>query len=627
MGRADTQEVHWEQDAPPREDSLPPGYCLEGRYEVIRVVGVGGMSAVYEARDLRFREVKRLCAVKEMNNFIPDPRVRQTALQAFRREAQILASLSHPAIPKIYDYFSEGNRSYLVLELIQGKDLEAVLSKAAEPLPVEMVVDWGIQVCDVLTYLHNNEPTPVIFRDLKPSNIMLNQHQTVMLIDFGIAKLFQAGQKGTMVGTEGYSPPEQYRGTVDARGDVFALAATLHHLLTRQDPRRDPPFSFHERSVRAAHPDVSEELEAVIMKALEYEADARYQSAEEMKQALQKVLQHASTSSAPSGPLTRSTPDITAAWEFLCEDEIRSSACIAQERLFVGCYDNNLYALNPRTGQFLWKHPTDGGIPSTPTSWQDCVLVGSEDRFVYAVHAERGSILWSFPTEGQIRSSPMVAYDHVFVGSDDGFLYALNALTGRLAWKSRTLAPVRSTPLADADLVFFGSEDGTVYAMDIRSGETRWRFHTSLGVTSSPAIFEQLVIVGSKDHHIYALDRRSGWAVWRYRTRHRVISSPCVWEDRVFAGCADGNLYALEADSGRFLWKFATEGQVTSSPRVAGEAVCFGSVDGTVYSLDVRTGKLRWRFQTGDAVVASPAIADGLVFIGSTDHKMYALPL
>lgn len=627
MGKAETQEVRWGEDVPAREDTLPPGYCLQGRYEIVRLLGVGGMSAVYAARDLRFRDVERLCVVKEMNNFLPDPRVRQTALQAFRREAQILASLSHPAIPKIYDYFSEGERSYLILELIHGKDLESILKETTEPLPVDTVVDWAVQICDVLTYLHSNKPHPVIFRDLKPSNIMLNQHQNIVLIDFGIAKVFQAGQKGTMVGTEGYSPPEQYRGTVDTRGDIYALGATLHHLLTRQDPRQEPPFSFHERPIRAAHPGVSEELEAAIMKALEYEADARYQTAEEMKRALLAAARRTTVASAPSAPLTRSTPGIMAVWEFLCEDEIRSTAWVEGSHLYVGCYDHNLYALDARSGQFVWKYPTEGGVPSSPIRWKDAVIVGSEDGHVYAIHAARGTVLWTFRTEGKVRSSPRLAYEHVFIGSDDGHLYVLNALTGRLAWKSRTLGPVRSTPLVVEDTVFFGSEDGTVYALDVRSGETRWRVHTSLGVTSSPAQFEELIIVGSKDHHVYALNRKSGWAVWRYRARHRIVSSPCIWEGRVFIGCADGNLYALEADSGRYLWKFSTEGQVTSSPKVEEGAVYFGSVDGAVYCVDAKNGKLRWQFRTGGAVVASPTIANGLVYIGSTDRKMYALPL
>lgn len=627
MGTAETQEVHWGQEVPRREDTLPPGYCLQGRYEVVRLLGVGGMSAVYVARDLRFREVERLCAVKEMNNFLPDPRVRQTALQAFRREAQILASLSHPAIPKIYDYFSEGERSYLVLELIHGKDLEAILRESQEPLPVELVVDWAVQVCDVLSYLHSVKPHPVIFRDLKPSNIMLDQHQHIVLIDFGIAKVFQVGQKGTMVGTEGYAPPEQYRGAVDTRGDLYALGATLHHLLTRQDPRQEPPFSFQERPIRAAHPGVSEELEGAIMKALEYEANARYQTAEEMKRALQAALRRPAVASAPSAPTVRTTPGIMAAWEFLCEDEIRSTAWVEGQVLYVGCYDHNLYALDARTGQFLWKYATEGGVPSSPSRWKDTVFVGSEDGSVYAIHASQGTLLWTFRTEGRVRSSPRLAYEHVFIGSDDGYLYVLHALTGRLAWKSRAVGPVRSTPLVVEDTVFFGSEDGTIYALDVRTGETRWRFHTSLGVTSSPAPFGDLVLVGSRDHHVYALNRKSGWAVWRYRAGHHVISSPCVWEGRAFVGCADGNLYALDAESGRFLWKFATEGQVTSSPRVAEGAVYVGSVDGAVYSVDAKTGKLRWQFQTGGAVVASPTVANGLVYIGSTDHIMYALPL
>ena len=119
----------------------------------------------------------------------------------------MLATLNHPAIPRIYDYFTQDDHSYLVLEFIHGKDLETVIADANGFLPEDQVISWAIQLCDVLSYLHAHKPDPIVFRDMKPSNVMINHNGDVVLVDFGIAKTFQSGQKGTMIGTEGYSPP------------------------------------------------------------------------------------------------------------------------------------------------------------------------------------------------------------------------------------------------------------------------------------------------------------------------------------------------------------------------------------------------------------------------------------
>ena len=241
----DTRQIRSSKNVPVGgvEGALAPGRVLQDRYEVLGILGLGGMSAVYQARDRRFPNVVKLCAVKEMKSHSLDPQMRQVAVQNFEREANILATLSHPAIPKVYDYFSEEARSYLVMEFIEGRDLEAVLGEMTSFLPQEQVLEWAIQLCDVLQFLHDHTPA-IIFRDMKPSNIMLDKHGRLRLIDFGIAKNFQPGQKGTMIGTEGYSPPEQYRGIADQRTDIYALGATLHHILSRQDPRVEPPFSF-----------------------------------------------------------------------------------------------------------------------------------------------------------------------------------------------------------------------------------------------------------------------------------------------------------------------------------------------------------------------------------------------
>jgi serine/threonine protein kinase len=240
-----------------RESILPQGTILQDRYKVIKVVGLGGMGAVYQAQDLRFTGTKRLCALKEMISTVRDRHTRRIAVQNFEREANLLAALNHPAIPKIYDYFTEDVRNYLVLEFVEGMDLEAVLSSVGAPLPVDRVADWAIQICVVLSYLHHQTPA-IMFRDLKPSNIMIRSPNQIVLIDFGIARVFRTEQKGTMIGTEGYSPPEQYRGTAKPEGDIYALGATLHHLLSRRDPRLHPPFAFHEESIRTLNPDVSD---------------------------------------------------------------------------------------------------------------------------------------------------------------------------------------------------------------------------------------------------------------------------------------------------------------------------------------------------------------------------------
>ncbi|TLN22205.1 serine/threonine protein kinase, partial [bacterium] len=191
---------------------LPQGFTLVNRYLIQEVIGVGGMGSVYRARDLHFPNVVKLVAVKEMINSAPDPIVRQTITQNFEREANILVTLNHPSIPKIFDYFTFNERSYLVEEFVHGKDLDQVLAESEGFLTEDQVIVWAIELCDVLQYLHTHRPEPIIFRDMKPSNVMVNQQGHIVLVDFGIAKIFKTGQKGTMIGTEGYSPPEQYRG-------------------------------------------------------------------------------------------------------------------------------------------------------------------------------------------------------------------------------------------------------------------------------------------------------------------------------------------------------------------------------------------------------------------------------
>ncbi len=600
---------------------------LQSRYEILAVQGVGGMGAVYRARDLRFSAVEKIVAVKEMNNTAPDARLRRIGIQNFEREANILASLSHPSIPKIFDYFSEGQRSYLVLEFIEGENLEDLLEANPQPFTQEEVVEWALQICDVLAYLHSHKP-PVIFRDIKPGNLMMRHHDgRIMVIDFGIAKVFDHGARGTMIGTEGYCPPEQYRGAAEPRGDLYALGATLHHLLTARDPRLEPPFTFHERPIRQLNPNISPELEAAVMRSLTYDVQERYTSATEMALALTKAVPRRQRGLGRGAAGFAPPQEIKPKWRFRCEDEVRSSPCVADGVLYIGCYDNNLYALSTEDGAFLWKFPTEGGIASTPYVQDDTVLLGSEDGRLYSISREGGELLWQTPTQSCIRSSPRVAYGHCFVGSDDCFLYAFNVDTGRMVWRFQSAGPIRSTALVAGEMIYIGSDDGYLYALDLRSGGVKWKYNTNRRVTSSAASDENLVFVGSADGHLYAINARSGWPVWRFRTRGYVLSTPAIEDGIAYVGSADGHLYAVEASSGREIWKFNTGNAVTSSPAVHNEVVYVGSNSGAIHAIQAKQGQSVWKFMTGGPVPSSPAVGDQVVYIGSTDHYVYALPI
>lgn len=641
---------------------LQPGEMLQERYRIVGTLGVGGFSSVYQARDMRFPDVTRLCAIKEMISVSPDSEVRELTIKSFEREASILATLDHPAIVDVYDYFSEENRSYLVLEFIRGKDLESWMVEQKELTAQELVLDWALQICDVLAYLHNRKPQAVIFRDLKPSNIMLDPHGRVRLIDFNIAKLFQTDEKNTTIGTEGYAPPEQYRGEASPAGDVYSLGATIHHLLTRQDPRLEPPFSFPERPIHAANPNVSPMLEAIVMRCVNYSASDRYSDAITLKQNLLRVVETSGGATATlvhTASLVSRTENQTAAlpslqsvapadrvpqpapraetaalnvsttvqplWRFKCEDEIRSRPFVANGIIYVGAYDNNLYALDADEGKFLWKFPASDGIGSSPSVYKDSIFIGSVDKHVYSLRTHSGHTNWRFATDAPVYSSPTAKFDHVFFGSDDGYLYAVNALTGRLAWKTPAHSAIRSSPIVTDEYVFFGTEGGLAFCVDL-SGKIKWQFEARRAITATPAVANDIVYIGSMDSTVYALDSTSGWAIWRFRSRRPIISSPAVYGNKVYIGSADGSLYALDADHGRKLWSFETDGQIASSPAVWQQSVYFGSTDRNVYSLNTDKGQLNWQFSTGGLVVSSPTIVDGIVYIGSADHYVYALP-
>src|SRR6266849_3485288 len=270
---------------------LATGTLLSGdRYKIDRLVAAGGMGAVYRAIDARFN---RPCAVKEMLDEFQNDNERNQSVEWFGREATMLLDLSHPCIPRVRDFFVQDGKHYLVMDFIEGRTLGEVLEKegnvaglnGARGVSEARARSWAQQVCSVLSYLHRQAP-PIIFRDLKPSNVMVTTRDEVKLIDFGIARTFQSQRQATIIMTVGYAPPEQLHGMPEPRSDLYALGATMHRLLTRHDAANNKPSIFSFPPIRALRPDVSVAFEQVIMRALSPVLEQRWSSAAEMERAI-----------------------------------------------------------------------------------------------------------------------------------------------------------------------------------------------------------------------------------------------------------------------------------------------------------------------------------------------------
>jgi serine/threonine protein kinase len=276
-----------------KEQILIANTVLHRRYKIIKLLGQGDFGKVYQARDQHARIEHSFVALKQMP---------MQMIVDCERQADLAVNLMHPAIPRIFGYFATQTHSYLVKQFIQGNNLETVLSRESGFLPEERVIKWAIQLADVLDYLHTHPHHPIVFRDLKPNNIMVDRKERLYLVDFDLARVFPPRffehrpahykhlSKGLAIGTAGYSPPEQYRGRVVPQSDLYALGASLHHLLTKRDPRKARPFTFQDHPIKAINPTVSPELETIVMKALQQDIKQRFSTAKEMQSALQSLI-------------------------------------------------------------------------------------------------------------------------------------------------------------------------------------------------------------------------------------------------------------------------------------------------------------------------------------------------
>ena len=257
------------------------GTVIDGKYEILKQIGKGGMSTVYLAMDKR---LNKQWAVKEIRKS-SSGKNEEIVINSLLAEANLMKRLDHPTLPRIVDIIDNGSTLYIIMDYIEGESLDKIL-KEYGPQPEEVVIDWAMQICDAFSYLHSQNPK-IIYRDMKPANIMLKPEGNIKIIDFGIAREYkeQNLQDTTVLGTRGYASPEHYGSRqTDERSDIFTLGMTMHHLLTGIDPR---PADYMYAPVRQWNPALSEGIEAIIDKCTQLNPEDRYQNCAELMYDLQ----------------------------------------------------------------------------------------------------------------------------------------------------------------------------------------------------------------------------------------------------------------------------------------------------------------------------------------------------
>jgi outer membrane protein assembly factor BamB len=318
-------------------------------------------------------------------------------------------------------------------------------------------------------------------------------------------------------------------------------------------------------------------------------------------------------------------------WKFATGDRIVSSPVFADNVIYFGGDDGNVYAVNPDTGAQLWKYSTGGPVPATPAVVDGTVYVGSYDGKFYALEAKTGLTKWKFATEGERRfeakglnglqpknqtmadpydvflSSPVVVQDTVYFGSGDGNLYAVDTASGDLRWRFKTGDVIHASPAYNEGLIYFGSWDSYFYAVDAISGKERWRFHggedalvhNQVGFQSSPVVAGGVVYTGCRDSNVYALDAFTGKEKWRFNNEMSwVNTAPAVSNGKIFFATSDSSLYHVaDAATGKSVVKQQSKAYMFSSPAVVGDVVLIGVLNGTLEARDINSGELLWDYK------------------------------
>ena len=588
---------------------LAANHLLKQRYCILRNLGQGGFGAVYLATDTILGGRPR--AVKEMSQSgLSQAEIRE-AVETFKREALMLAQLQHQSLPRIYDHFEDNGRYYLVMDFIEGETLEAYLQKQpAGRLPIEKALDIGIQLCTVLNYLHTHNPI-IVFRDLKPANIMLTPGGQVYLIDFGIARHFKPGQtKDTApLGSQGYAAPEQYgREQTSASADIYSLGATLHQLLSGDDPSYSP-FKF--APLRQHVSSIPQDLEALIMQMLSVDKDLRPASASVIKQKFEEIAAQLN-SQAGKAVLLPATQSANA----------QAVTHIAPAKVAVGTvhvsytgqsqqgvdavswsFDGTQIAstVNGRL-VLIWDAGTgkqrchyDGHVGAVKAlAWSpdnQLIASGGNDKVVHIWDATTGKLAFSYKGHRSrvlaISWSPKGRY--VASGGDDNTVQVWDAMTGRLmvTFRGHSDSVYALAWSSDGKYIVSGGADNTAHVWEAPRGKavSIYREHTKEVRAVGWLAGDKHVVTGSWDSTLQVWETFTARRVTTYQEHARMVNAlVCLPGDVVASASKDGTVQLWHALSGKGIYTF--RGHTKSVNALAcspnGLKIASGSEDATV---------------------------------------------
>ena len=478
--------------------AAPVTSLLKNRYRTISVLGQGGMGAVYKAEDTELGN--RLVAIKEMSQKGLNQHEASEAVDGFKHEALLLAALMHPNLPRIYDHFSESGRWYLVMDFIEGETLETYLSRHADrTLPVPEALAIGIQLCTVLDYLHTRRP-PIIFRDLKPSNVLRTAGEQLYLIDFGIARNFKPGQaKDTMAfGSPGYAAPEQYgRAQTTPAADIYSLGAMLHEMLTGEDPSLNP-FSFSSLSVRPV------ELQDLLTQMLDMNPTKRPTSAAQVKLQLQQIV-----NMDPALLTASAVPVQPSAWWLQGQGQYRGKPPRGRQLVVYGRHIDWISSLAWSPGG---KYIASGSYDKTVQIWD---AMSGDMYFMYQGHEHT----WGMSRVHTVSWSPNARM--IASGGDDKTVQIWDASTAEhLYTYNAHRAPVLAVAWSPDQRFIASASDSITHIWDPSTRKTRvdYNGHRNAVQCIAWSPDSKFIATGSRDRTVLVCDTTP----WRTLTTDRL---------------------------------------------------------------------------------------------------------
>ncbi len=658
---------------------LAIGTMLDGRYKVVEVLSsAGGFATTYVVEDAQL--FGRRQVLKELR---PQLAEREQARALFQQEARILATLSHPGIPRAAGFFSEGERDYLVEDFVGGRNLGTLCAERGA-LSEEEVLRVMVSVLKSLEYLHGRTP-PIVHRDIKPDNLILSETGQVVLVDFGAVRL--ASRPGVLtvrdagtavVYTQGYAPPEQILGHAAPASDLFALGATALHLLTGKHPQQLFDVRAGRHQVPAGLPP---RLETVVARLTEPTVAARYDHAGDVLRdlgygplggnlpvAAPGSVAVAAPQSAPGlslwdpsgqdrGRYVTTGPDPRGQlrWEIRLPAPLAHAPTLWEGRLLAVAQDRILYAVDAATGAIAWSRPVpgDGPLPASPEAFGSRVILQVKGLLA-AYDLASGELAWTHESPGLVGGQNPLASDDRALCVDvvERQILAFDA-NGRRAWGAsygrkrvhadpeavmRLDGPALATCRGSIVAIAFKQTAATYRAAD---GAVVWTQEQPLcqdhpagqgrRVFGMPVLQGRRVYLYSSWDCLFCLNAADGYLHWAHHTGATpgtggsALPAPAVDGRELYLAPLGWKLFAYSLDTRSRLWAFSAGGRPLYGPCLANDRAYVTSEEGSLYALDRETGSTVFRYEAGEAFVSAPLFADGCLYAGLAGGRVVSL--